>query len=146
MAVDASSHYIWLEEDENIRPVEGIVWSPEGRYFAFVADRKKDCFPACRRVGIAIRSTQTLFFLEPPAGQSMGLPRWTQAGRLLVTIYRDDPANGTTYIYETTGQGQPVGPGSYELSSNYTGQMWFPWLPGRTWPADPSQPHRYYDD
>lgn len=144
---DGSGPHIWMEEDDLIRPVEGIVWSPNGRYFAFVADRKRDCAFPCRRVAVAVVSTQQIFYLEPPEGRSIGLPRWLQDGRLMVTIYPDDPANGVTYIYDTTGAGRPAEAGTvYVLSSNHKGQVWHPWQPGRTWRADPAQPHRYYDD
>jgi len=144
---DGSAPHIWMEEDDLIRPVEGIVWSPNGQYFAFVADRKRDCTPPCRRIAIAILATQQIFFLEPPEDQSIGLPRWLQDGRLMVTIYPIDPANGVTYVYETTGVGQPAAAGTeYILSSNYRGQAWHPWQSGRRWQANPAEPHRYYND
>ena len=144
IAVDTSAPHVWMEEDENIRPVEGIVWAPNGQNFAFVADRKRNCFP-CRLVGIANLATRQIFWLEPPAGQAIGLPRWTQDGRLLVTIYRDDPASGTTFIYDKLGRGQAA-TGVYVLSSSHAGQHVYPWLPGKTWQVDPREPHRYYED
>jgi hypothetical protein len=143
VARDGSYGHIWLEENETIRPVEGVVWSPNGRYIAFVADRKQNCSP-CRLVGIVVRATEEIFYLEPPSGQAMGLPRWTQAGQLMVNIYSSDPASGTSYVYDATGRGQ-VAVGAYVLSSSHEGQKWFPWKPGKSWQVDLAQPHGYYD-
>ncbi len=144
LASDGSYLNTWLEEDETIRPVGGAVWSPDGQYIAFVADRKQNCSP-CRLVGIVHPVNGWLRYLDIPPDQAADLPRWTQDGRLLVTIYRDDPANGTTYIYDASGRGQ-VATGSYVLSSSHEGQKWFPWKPGKTWPVNQGQPHSYYDD
>jgi hypothetical protein len=123
------------------------VWSPNGALIAFVADLKQGCVPpACRRVGLLIRADENRdpFYLNPPEGHSIGLPRWTQDGRLLVNIYNDDPANGTVYIYDTSGRGQ-VATGEYILGSSHTGQRWHPWLPGKVWRVDQSRPTGYYD-
>lgn len=75
----------------------------------------------------------------------MRFPRWVQDGRLLVTIYKDDPANGTVYIYDAQGRGQ-IAQGTYVLSSSQDGQRLSPWLPGKTWTVDPSRPTSYYRD
>lgn len=146
IGVDGSNGYVWEEEDETLRPVEGIVWSPNGQLIAFVADRKQNCNP-CRRVGIVLRAAQGSqpLYLEPPAGYNIGLPRWTQDGRLLATIYQDNPASGTVYIYDASGRGQPAA-GSYLLSSSVEGQKWSPWLPGKSWQVDASRPTSYYSD
>jgi hypothetical protein len=63
----------------------------------------------------------------------------------MVTIYKDDPANGTPYIYDTSGRGQ-IASGVYILSSSHEGQKYHPWEPGKTWQVDQREPHRYYDD
>jgi Tol biopolymer transport system component len=144
---DGSRGFIQLEEDATRRPVEGIVWSPSGRYLAFVADLKQNCGP-CRRVAFLIPSLDhkpETVLLEPPEGMAIGLPRWTQDGRLLVTIYKDDPGGGQTYIYDTSGRGQPAS-GAYILSSSLEGQKWWPWLPGRNWKVGQGRPDSYYGD
>jgi hypothetical protein len=84
-------------------------------------------------------------YLNPPEGYGMRFPRWTQDGRLLVTVYKDDPANGTVYVYNASGRGQ-VAEGNYLLSSNTEGQKWYPWLPGKSWTVEPSRPTSYYND
>lgn len=145
---DGNDPHIWEEEDNTQRPVEGIVWSPNGALIAFVADRKRDCAPpACGRVGIIVRTDpgREPFYLNPPEGYGMRFPRWVQDGRLLVTIYKDDPANGTVYIYDTAGRGQ-VAEGTYVLSSSTDGQRQFPWLPGKTWTVGQGGATGYYKD
>lgn len=145
---DGNDHHIWEEEDEDRRPVEGIVWSPNGAFIAFVADLKRNCVPpACGRVGIILTTApgREPFYLNPPEGYGMRFPRWVQDGRLLVTIYKDDPANGTVYIYDAQGRGQ-IAQGTYVLSSSQDGQRLSPWLPGKTWTVDPSRPTSYYRD
>ncbi|MEW5956348.1 MAG: protein kinase [Chloroflexota bacterium] len=146
IGTDGSSPLVWLEENEDIRPVEAIVWSPNGALFAFVADRKRNCNP-CRTVGIIVRAdtARPPFYLSPPEGHNIDLPRWTQDGRLLVTIYRDNADNGTVYEYDTSGRGQPA-TGTYVLSSSLEGQSWQPWQPGKTWTVNPGNPTGYYRD
>jgi hypothetical protein len=141
---DASYGHIWMEEDETIRPIGGAVWSPDGRYIAFIADRKQSCGP-CRVVGLVRLSDRWLHYLEAPPGQTTDLPRWTQDGRLLVTVYTGDPASGTPYVYDTSGRGQ-VASGSYVLSSSHEGQRWFPWQPGKTWQTGSGSLTSYYGD
>ena len=133
---------ILLEEDETIRPVWGLVWSPDGQYIAFIADYKQNC-GLCRTVGLAHRTSQQIQYLSAPAGQITDLPRWTQDGRLLVTIHAGDSGRGTTYIYNTRGQGQ-IAAGSYILSSSVDGQQWFPWQPGRVWQVGQGGADSYY--
>ena len=147
IGVDGSYGDIFVEEDEDIRPVEGIVWSPNGALIAFVADRKRDCEFPCRRVGILVRVDKARgpFYLEPPDGFSMGLPRWTQGGKLLVNIFKGDDASGTVYMYDPSGRGQ-VASGEIVLSSSHDGQKQTPWLPGKSWRVDQSQPESYYND
>jgi serine/threonine protein kinase len=145
---DGNDPHIWEEEDETLRPVEGIVWSPNGTLIAFVADLKQNCLPpACGRVGIIVRADpgREPIYLNPPEGYGMRFPRWVQDGRLLVTIYKDDPANGTVYIYDAAGRGQKA-EGTYVLSSSFEGQRWFPWQPGKTWTVGQGGPTGYYKD
>lgn len=141
---DGGSFRIWMEEDSDIRPVEGIVWSPNGQLIAFVVDRKQGCLQ-CRRVGVIVRASGSIFYLDPPEGKNLGLPRWTLDGRLLVTIYQDDPASGTAYVFNANGQGQ-VASGSYILSSSLEGQKWWPWLPGKSWRVGEGAANSYYSD
>lgn len=145
---DGTDPFIWVEEDGDQRPVESIVWSPNGALIAFVADRKRDCSPpACGRVGIIVTSDpgKEPIYLNPPAGHGIRLPRWTQDGRLLVTIHQSDLDTGTVYVYDAGGRGQ-VAQGNYLLSSSVEGQKWSPWLPGKNWTVDPSRPTSYYTD
>ena len=134
---------VLLEEDETIRPIGGVVWSPDGQFIAFMADRKQNCNP-CRTVGLVYPAGQYLRYLDAPAGQVTDLPRWTQDGRLLVTVHAGEPASGVAYIYDVTGRGQ-VASGSYILSSGHEGQKWHPWQPGKTWQVGQGQPHSYYE-
>lgn len=141
---DGAAGDIWMEEDETIRPIGGIVWSPDGGYIAFMADRKQNC-SQCRVVGVVRLADRLLIYLEGPGGQATDLPRWTDDGRLLVTLHSGDSTKGTTYVYDRSGQGQAAS-GSYNLSSSQRGQDWFPWLPGRTWRAGEGRPDSYYED
>jgi Tol biopolymer transport system component len=144
VARDGSSGDIWMEEDETIRPIGGVAWSPDGGYIAFMADRKQNC-SQCRVVGVVRLSNRLLVYLDGPGGQATDLPRWTDDGRLLVTIHNGDSANGTTYIYEKNGGGRAAS-GSYNLSSSHAGQDWYPWEPGRTWRVGAGGPDGYYED
>ena len=130
------------DDDENTL-VGQVVWSPDGQYLAFVADRLVDC-QYCRQVGLVRLSDGDVSFLDPPPSSSLDLPRWTQDGRLLVTSFSDNLAEGAAYIYDTSGQGQPA-TGTYLLSSSHDGQKWSPWLPGTVWQVDRSaRPDSYY--
>ena len=144
VARDGSSGDIWMEEDETIRPIGGVAWSPDGGYIAFMADRKQNC-SQCRVVGVVRLSNRLLVYLDGPGGQATDLPRWTDDGRLLVTVHNGDSANGTTYIYEKNGGGRAAS-GSYNLSSSHAGQDWHPWEPGRTWRVGVGGPDGYYED
>jgi len=141
---DGFSGDTWMEEDETIRPITGIVWSPDGGYIAFMADRKQNCVQ-CRVVGVVRLSDGLLVYLDGPGGQATDLPRWTDDGRLLVTIHGGDSTQGITYVYDQSGQGRAAS-GSYNLSSSHNGQDWFPWYPGRTWRVGEGGPDGYYKD
>ncbi len=144
VARDASYGHILMEEDENIRPIGGAVWSPNGRYLAFMADRKRDCGP-CRVVGLVHIAGGGVYYLEATSGETTDLPRWTQDGRLLVTVHAGDPGRGTTYVYDTMGMGR-IASGQYQLSSSHEGQGWFPWRPGKAWRVGDGGPSGYYGD
>ncbi len=143
VAGDGSHGQVLLKEDETLRPVGGAVWSPDGQFIAFMVERK-DCNP-CRSVGLIRVSDETLSFLKTPDNQDSEAPRWTHDGRLLVIVHPSEPADGTTYVYATSSQGQPA-EGIYVLGSSHEGQKWLPWLPGRVWQAGASErPDTYYD-
>jgi hypothetical protein len=143
--VDGSSSRILLEDDDTINLLGDVVWSPDGEYIAFVADRLDDC-SLCRVVGLVAMGDGSINYLDPPAGAAIDRPRWTQDGRLLVTVYWTEPAEGAAYIYDTSGQGQ-LAAGSYILSSSHAGQKWFPWQPGKVWQVDhPEGTGSYFSD
>ncbi len=145
ITTDGATRRILLEDDGTIDLVGGAVWSPDGQYLAFVANQLQDCDP-CRRVGLIRIGDGAITYLEPPAGMKIDLPRWTQAGDLLVTAYLDQPAGGTVYLYETSGQSR-IAAGSYLLSSSHDGQKWSPWLPGKSWSAGQEETaDSYYHD
>ncbi|MFQ5614266.1 MAG: SH3 domain-containing protein [Anaerolineae bacterium] len=146
VAGDGSYSHIWLEADEILRPVGSAVWSPDGRHIAFVVDYKdKKCKP-CRSVGLLRLSDGKVRFLETPDDMDSEAPRWTQDGRLLVIVHPHEPADGVTYIYNTSGVGGRVATGTYILSSSHEGQKWLPWLPGRVWRAGVTErPDSYYN-
>ncbi|MCB9078678.1 MAG: SH3 domain-containing protein [Anaerolineaceae bacterium] len=134
-----------LADDDTITLIGGVVWSPDGQYLAFVADKVADC-QYCRQVGLVRLSNGDISYLEPPPSSSVDRPRWTQDGRLLVTSFSDDLAEGAAYIYDTTGQGQPA-TGTYILSASHDGQKWFPWLPGAVWQVgSAAPPDSYYEE
>jgi hypothetical protein len=144
ITTDGSTSRILLEDDDTINLIGDVVWSPDELYLAFVADRRRDCDP-CRTVGLARLGDGKISYLKFPPDAGADRPRWTQDGKLLVTIFWDTVENGTVYEYDTVGLGQEAA-GSYILSSSHNGQKWFPWLPGKVWQADSQQTDSYYSD
>jgi len=140
---DGTSSRILLEDDDTIDLVGGAVWSPDGQTLAFVANQTGDCQP-CRIVGLVHLSDGTTSYLQQPPESGLDLPRWTQDGRLLVTAFRQQLADGRVYIYDTGGQGEPA-TGVYILSSSHDGQKWFPWLPGKAWQVNEGVDDYYRD-
>ncbi len=140
ITADGANSRVLLEDDDKIDLVGGVVWSPDGQYLAFVAKRLQGCTSSCGTVGLVRLGDGVVTLLKPPPGLNLDLPRWTQDGRILVN------AQGTVYVYDTSGQSQAA-TGSYLLSSSHDGQKWFPWQPGKNWPLDPSRPvDSYYGD
>jgi len=146
VAGDGSYSRVLMEDNEILRPVGGAVWSPDGEYIAFMVDYKaKKCRP-CRSVVLVRLADEKITFLKTPDNMDSEAPRWTQDGRLLVNVHPGEPADGTTYVYNTAGQSQ-IAAGNYVLSASHDGQRWLPWLPGRTWRAGVSErPDTYYGD
>jgi hypothetical protein len=143
---DGSTKRVLLEDDESIDLVGGAVWSPDGRYLAFVADQVQDC-GYCQTVGLVRVSDGIISYLEPPH-HTLGLdqPRWTQAGRLLVNAHPGEPTQGIVHVYDVSGQGQ-IAASRYILSSSHDGQKWFPWQPGRIWEVSSAEGvDSYYSD
>jgi dipeptidyl aminopeptidase/acylaminoacyl peptidase len=142
---DGANSRVLLEDDDKLDLVGGAVWSPDGRYLAFVANRLQNCDP-CQTVGLVRLADGALTLLESPPGLGLDTPRWTQEGRLLVNAHAGIPAQGSVYVYDLSGQGQTAA-GSYLLSSSHDGQKWFPWQPGKIWQVDPARPvDSYYGD
>jgi len=145
ITTDGNTSRILLEDDDTITLVGGVVWSPDGRYLAFVADQLQDCGP-CRVVGLVRMADGAISYLDIPPDAGADKPRWTQDGKLLVTVFWDKPANGTAYVFDTSGQGQ-VAAGTYVLSSSHNGQKWYPWQPGKIRQAGTAtEPFSYYSD
>lgn len=145
ITTDGATVRTLLADDDTITLIGGVVWSPDGQYLAFVADKVAEC-QYCRQVGLVRLSDGDIAYLEPPPSSAVDRPRWTQDGRLLVTSFSDNLAEGAAYIYDTTGQGQPA-TGTYALSSSHDGQKWFPWLPGVAWQVgSAAQPDSYYGE
>lgn len=144
ITTDGATSRVLIEKDPVLTLVGGTVWSPDGAYLALVVDRLEDCDP-CRTVALVRLGDGAVTLLEPPPVSALTNPRWTQDGRLLVLAYLTDPAQGRTYLYQTSGQGEPA-TGHYELSSSHAGQKWFPWQPGRTWSVENTPPDSYYSD
>jgi SH3-like domain-containing protein len=145
ITTEGANSRVLLEDDGKLDLVGGAVWSPDGRYLAFVANRLQNCDP-CGTVGLVRLSDGALTLFDPPPGLGLDLPRWTEDGRLLVNAHPGDPAQGTVYVYDTSGQGQ-VAAGNYLLSSSHDGQKWFPWQPGKTWQVGPAaRADSYYGD
>jgi hypothetical protein len=142
---DGTTKRILLEDDDTIDLVGGAVWSPDGRFLAFAANRLEGCDP-CRTVGLARLSDGEISYLEPPPNAGLDLPRWTQDGRLLVVAFSDELSGGNVYSYDISGRGEQAS-GSYVLSSSHAGQKWFPWLPGRLWDLSQAEGvSSYYGD
>jgi hypothetical protein len=138
VAGDASYGQILFAEDETLRPFGGAVWSPDGKYIAFVVDSKEQKCRPCRSVALARVSDGSISFLETRDQMDSEAPRWTHDGRLLVLVHPHEPADGVTYVYDTSGRGQ-VAKGIFVLSSSQEGQKWLPWRPGRVWQAGVSE-------
>ena len=146
VATDASSLQTWFESDGSIWKFRDLSWSPDGNYLAFTALNKQLCEPSCDRVALISLETESVTFLEPPTDLSLVGPRWTTEGRLLVNAHPGDPADGTSYIYNTAGQGS-VARGSYQLSTSHDNQRWLPWPAGRVWQAGVTErPDSYFND
>lgn len=146
ITVDGATTRTLVGNDPALTLVGGAVWSPDGQYLAFVADRLADCAGPCRTVGLVRIADGAVSFLQAPPDSGLDKPRWTLDGRLLVTSYLAELANGATFVYDTSGQGQAAS-GSYRLSSSPDGQKWSPWLPGKTWEANGAgDPDGYYGD
>jgi hypothetical protein len=144
VAGDGSYSRVLLAENGILRPVGGAVWSPDGEYIAFMVDYNDVKCRPCRSVGLIRLADEKLTFLQTPDNMDSEAPRWTQDGRLLVNVHPGEPADGTTYVYNTAGQSQ-IASGTYVLSTSHDGQRWLPWLPGRTWQAGTSErPDTYY--
>lgn len=131
---------IWLEDTDQMGPIGGVVWSPDGKYIAFVVGFKQHryCRP-CRAVGLLNLAEKSITYLQPPEAElDTDMPRWTQDGRLLINAHPGEPADGVTYIYNIYGESQKA-QGVYILSASHEGQKWFPWRPGRVWQAGVSE-------
>lgn len=145
VTADGQYSQVMLEDNQTIDLVGGLVWSPDGQYLAFTAKQIQGCDP-CQSVGLVRLLDGQVTLLKSPPGLGLDLPRWTQDGRLLVIAHKNEPTQGTVYVYDTSGQGQ-VASGTLVLSSSHDGQKWLPWLPGRTWQVDPAKPvSSYYTD
>lgn len=145
VATEGTPGQVWLETDDLLTLVGGAVWSPDGAYLAFTVDLKQFCDP-CRAVALVKMADASLTFLTPPLGFATDAPRWTQDGRVLVNVHPGNPAQGTPYIYDTKGQGEPAA-GTYLLSASHDGQQWLPWQPGREWRVGAGgRPDSYYTD
>lgn len=143
---DGANSRILLEDDGEMDLIGSVVWSPDGNYLAFVANRLQACDTLCRSVGLLRLGDGSMTWLQPPASSVLDLPRWTQDGRLLVLAYATDPAQGRVYVYDVSGQSQ-VAAGAFLLGSSHDGQKWFPWQPGKLWQVDPSgRVDSYYGD
>lgn len=144
ITTDGANQRVLLADDDKLDLVGGVVWSPDGGTLAFVAHRLgSNCNP-CQTVGLVRLGDGKVTLFEPQPGLSLDQPRWTEDGRLLVNARRVEPDQGTVFVYDTAGQGQPAA-GSYLLSSSHDGQKWFPWQPGRVWQAG-GQGADYYGD
>jgi hypothetical protein len=138
VVADGAHTDIWFEDDADMGPIGGVVWSPDGRHLAFVIGFKQKYCKPCRAVALLRMSDKTITLLKPPGDMDTDAPRWTQDGRLLVNAHPGEPADGVAYIYNVFGESQ-VAVGTYQLSASHEGQKWFPWRPGRVWRAGVSE-------
>jgi hypothetical protein len=146
VAGDGSEGRELAADDGVSKPVWGAVWSPDGRYIAYVVEYLDPRCKPCRSVSLVRLSDGLTFTLQTPDNMDSDAPRWTRGGRLLVNVYPGEPADGVAYIYNISGRGQ-VATGVYVLSSGLDGQRWLPWRPGRIWRAGVSErPDSYYND
>lgn len=130
---------IWLEDNDKLGPMDGLVWSPDGQYLAFVVGFKQKYCRPCRAVGMLNLAEKTITYLTPPdPSLDTDMPRWTQDGRLLINAHGGEPADGVAYVYNIYGESQKA-EGIYVLSASHEGQKWFPWRPGRIWQAGVSE-------
>lgn len=129
---------VWMDDDGKQGPLGNVVWSPDGRYIAFVVSFKNPGCKPCQSVALLRPSDGQITVLKAPDELDMGAPRWTQDGRLLVNVHPGEPADGVAYVYNIFGDGQEA-KGVYVLSSSHEGQKWYPWRPGRTWRAEVSE-------
>jgi hypothetical protein len=106
VAGDGSYGQILVAEDETLRPFGGAVWSPDGKYIAFMVDYKQQKCRPCRSVALARVSDGSISFLNTRDKMDSEAPRWTHDGRLLVIVHPHEPADGVTYVYDTSGRGQ----------------------------------------
>lgn len=130
---------IWLEDNDKLGPMDGLVWSPDGQYLAFVVGFKQKYCRPCRAVGLLNLAEKSITYLTPPDPSfDTDMPRWTQDGRLLINAHPGEPADGVAYVYNIYGESQKA-EGIYVLSASHEGQKWFPWRPGRIWQAGVSE-------
>ncbi len=138
IAVDGGHTDILFEDNNDMGPLGGIVWSPDGQHLAFLMGFKQKYCKPCRAVVIVNMLDNTMMFLEPPGDMDTDSPRWTQDGRLLVNAHPGESADGVAYVYNIYGESQ-IAEGTYYLSSSHEGQKSYPWLPGRVWRAGVSE-------
>jgi hypothetical protein len=131
---------IWVEDSDEMGPIGGVVWSPDGKYIAFVVGfkQRRYCKP-CRAVGLLNLAERSITYLTPPEeGMDTDMPRWIQDGRLLINVHPGEPADGVAYVYNIYNESQKA-EGVYILSASQEGQKWFPWQPGRVWRSGVSE-------
>lgn len=145
IGVEGGHTDIWFEDDDKMGPIGGAVWSPDGKYLAFVIGFKHKYCKPCRAVALLRMPDGVIKLLEPPGDMDTDMPRWTQDGRLLINVHPGEPADGVAYVYNIYGEKEPA-TGTYYLSSSHEGQKWYPWLPGRVWRAGVSERADSYNE